>query len=243
TMWGSRSPDNAPAPANTFNQPWGIAVDKAGNVYVADTWNHRIQKFDSNGKFLTMWGTNGDTRGVAQGMPLQFYGPRAIVIDAQGNLYVTDTGNKRVVKFTPNGDPLGQFGGVGAENGQFQEQVGLGIDKEGNFYVADTWNQRIQKFDSGFNFLMQWHVEAWDTQTVVNKPYLAVDADGNVFVTDPEGARVIKFSNDGKLLSVFGNIGVDLSSFNLPTGLAFDAQGNLYVADSGNQRILVFTKP
>lgn len=243
TMWGSRSPDNAPAPANTFNQPWGIAVDKAGNVYVADTWNHRIQKFDSNGKFLTTWGTNGDTRGVAQGMPLQFYGPRAIVIDAQGNLYVTDTGNKRVMKFTPNGDPLGQFGGVGAENGQFQEQVGLGIDREGNFYVADTWNQRIQKFDSGFNFLMQWHVEAWDTQTVVNKPYLAVDADGNVFVTDPEGARVIKFSNDGKLLSVFGNIGVDLSSFNLPTGLAFDAQGNLYVADSGNQRILVFTKP
>ena len=147
------------------------------------------------------------------------------------------------MKFSPNGEPLGQFGGVGAENGQFQEPVGIGIDKDGNIFVADTWNQRIQKFDANFNFVTQWHVEAWDSQTVVNKPYLATDANGNVFVTDPDGARVIKFSNDGKLLSVFGSIGVDLSSFNLPTGLAFDSQGNLYVADSGNQRILIFENP
>ncbi|MBI4791022.1 MAG: TIGR03663 family protein [Chloroflexi bacterium] len=243
TMWGSKSPDNLPAPAGTFNQPWGIAVDKSGSVYVADTWNHRIQKFDSNGKPLLAWGTNGDTRGIAQSLPLQFYGPRAIALDAQGNVYVTDTGNKRVMKFSPNGEPLGQYGGVGVENGQFQEPVGLGIDKDGNVYVADTWNQRIQKFDSNFNFLAQWRVEAWDSQTVVNKPYVAIDADNNVFVTDPDAARVIKFSSDGKLLSVFGAIGVDLSSFNLPTGLAFDAQGNLHVADSGNQRVLIFSKP
>jgi uncharacterized protein (TIGR03663 family) len=241
--WGNKSPENAPAPQGTFNQPWGIAVDKAGNVYVADTWNHRIQKFDANGKFLTMWGTNGDTRGIAQGNPLQFYGPRAIAIDAQGNLHVTDTGNKRVTKFTANGEPLAQYGGVGTESGEFQEPVGIGIDQQGNIYIADTWNQRIQKFDANFNYVTQWPVQAWESQSVVNKPYLAVDADGNVFVSDPEGSRIIKFSNDGKLLAVFGVRGVDLASFNLPTGLTFDAQGNLYVADSGNQRILVFAKP
>ncbi len=243
TAWGTKSPDNAAAPPGTFNQPWGIAVDKAGNVYVADTWNHRIEKFDSNGKFLTTWGTNGDTRGNVQSVPTQFYGPRAIAVDPQGNLYVTDTGNKRVLKFSPTGDPLGQYGGVGSDNGQFQEPVGIGTDSSGNVYVADTWNQRIQKFDSSMNYVTQWHVEAWDSQSVVNKPYLAVDAEGNVFVTDPEGARVIKFSNTGTLLSVFGTIGTDLSSFNLPTGLAFNALGNLLVADSGNQRIMVFSKP
>ncbi|MCX7839481.1 MAG: SMP-30/gluconolactonase/LRE family protein [Anaerolineae bacterium] len=241
--WGTRSPDNIAPPPSTFNQPWGIAVDKSGNVYVADTWNHRIQKFDANGKFLTMWGTNGDTRGIAQGNPLLFYGPRAIAIDAQGNLLVTDTGNKRVLKFAPDGTPLAQYGGVGAEPGKFLEPVGIAIDAQGNIFVADTWNLRIQKFDANFNFVAQWAVPAWESQSVVNKPYLAVDAHGNVFATDPEGSRVLKFSNDGALLAVFGRRGTDLSSFNLPTGLAFDAQGNLYVADSGNHRIVVFTAP
>ncbi len=241
--WGTKSPENAPAPPSTFSQIWGLAVDKSGNVYVADTWNHRIQKFDANGRFLKTWGETGDTRGVARIDPLKFYGPRAIAIDAQGNLYVTDTGNKRVLKFTPNGDPIAQYGGFGVEDGQFQEPVGIAIDAQGNIYVADAWNQRIQKFDANFNYLMQWPVQAWDNQSVVNKPYLAVNAEGNVFATDPEGHRILKFSSDGKLLAVFGTRGSDLASFNLPTGLAFDAQGNLYVADSANQRISVFSKP
>lgn len=241
--WGTRSPDNVAPVPSTFNQPWGIAVDTAGNVYVADTWNHRIQKFDANGKFLTMWGTNGDTRGIAHIDPLLFYGPRAIAIDAQGNVLVTDTGNKRVLKFSPDGIPLAQYGGVGAESGKFLEPVGIAIDAQGNIFIADTWNLRIQKFDANFNFITQWAVPAWESQSVVNKPYLAVDAQGHVFATDPEMSRVLKFSNDGKLLAVFGARGADLSSFNLPTGLAFDAQGNLYVADSGNHRIVVFANP
>ncbi len=241
--WGSKSPDGVVAPQGTFNQPWGIAVDQTGNVYVADTWNHRIQKFDANGKFVTMWGVNGDTRGIAVGNPMLLYGPRAVVIDAQGNVFVTDTGNKRILKFSANGEPLAQYGGVGSDPGQFLEQVGVAIDRSGNIFVADTWNQRIQKFDANFNFITQWTVEAWDSQTVINKPYLAVDGNGNVFVSDPEGARIIKFSNDGKLLAVYGGRGADLASFNQPTGLAVDAQGNLYVTDSGNHRILVFTEP
>jgi predicted membrane-bound mannosyltransferase/DNA-binding beta-propeller fold protein YncE len=241
--WGSRTPDNVAPPSNTFNQPWGIAVDRSGSVYVADTWNHRIQKFDANGRFVTMWGTNGDTHGVAQGSPLLFYGPRAIAVDAQGDLLITDTGNKRVLKFAANGEPRAQHGGVGADDGKFLEQVGIAIDRQGNIFVADTWNRRIQKFDSNFSYMTQWAVPAWDSQSVLNKPYLAVDAEGNVFATDPDGSRVLKFSNDGKLLAVFGGRGTDLSSFNLPTGLAFDGQGNLYVADSGNHRVLVFAKP
>ena len=241
--WGGKSTDGLAATPGTFNQPWGIAADKAGNVYVADTWNHRIQKFDANGKFLTTWGSNGDTQGIAQINPTQFYGPRAVAIDAQGNVLVSDTGNKRILKFSPNGDPLAQYGGVGGENGKFLEQVGVALDAQGNIFVADTWNARIQKFDSNFSYGTQWIVQAWETQSVVNKPYLAVDAEGNVFASDPEGSRVLKFSNDGKLLAVFGTRGNDLASFNLPTGLAFDSKGNLYVADSGNHRILVFPKP
>jgi uncharacterized protein (TIGR03663 family) len=241
--FGAKSPANTIGPQGTFAEPWGIAVDSAGNIYVADTWNHRIQKFDATGKFVTMWGTNGDTRGVANANPLLLYGPRAIVVDAQGNLLVSDTGNKRIIKYSPTGEPLGQFGSAGSNDGQFLEQVGVAIDKQGNIYVADTWNARIQKFDANFNFIKAWSVQAWDSQSIVNKPYIAVDPDGNVFITDPELARIIKFSSDGVLLAVFGTRGTDTSSFNLPLGLAFDAQGNLYVADSGNNRILVFSKP
>ncbi|MBI3915315.1 MAG: TIGR03663 family protein [Chloroflexi bacterium] len=242
--FGAKSPDGiSPAPPATFTQIWGIAVDRAGNVFVSDTWNHRIQKFDTNGKFIKTWGANGDTRGIAKVDPDKFYGPRALAVDAQGNLFVADTGNKRILKFSGNGDPLGQFGGIGSEAGFFQEPVGIALDANGNIFVADTWNLRVQKFDANFNFLAEWPVQAWDGQSVLNKPYLAADAEGNVFISDPEAHRIVKFSGDGKVQAVWGTIGVDLNSFNLPAGLAFDQQGNLWVADSGNHRVVMFSKP
>jgi uncharacterized protein (TIGR03663 family) len=233
-QWGGQG--SAPG---QFNEPWGIAVDKPGNVYVADTWNHRIEKFDANGRFLLQWGTFGD--GVNQALtPTMFYGPRAIVVDPDGNLWVTDTGNKRVLKFDPNGRSLGAFGAAGADPGQFLEPVGIAVDSNGNIFVADTWNQRIQKFDKDFNPVQQWTVEAWDGQSVVNKPYLATDTAGNVYASDPEGYRIIKFSNDGKVLAVWGSLGNTLSGFELPTGLAVGPDGRVYVADAGNNRILIF---
>jgi len=134
----------------------------------------------NNGKFLTAWGVNGDTRGIAQGNPLQCTDHAPIAIDAQGNILLTDTGNKRVLKFSPQGEPIAQYGGVGGEDGKFLEEVGIAVDAQGNIVVADTWNLRIQRFDPNFAYLTQWPVQAWDSQSVVNKPYIAVDAGGNV---------------------------------------------------------------
>ncbi len=233
-QWGGQG--SAPG---QFNEPWGIGVDKQGSVYVADTWNHRIEKFDANGKFLLQWGTFGD--GVKEPLtPMQFYGPRALAVDPDGNIWVTDTGNKRVLKFDPNGQSLGEFGTAGGDPGQFLEPVGIAVDAKGNIFVADTWNQRIQEFDKDFNPIQQWTVEAWDGQSVVNKPYLALDANGNVYVSDPEGYRIIKFSTSGKVLAVWGTKGNSLSTFELPTGLAIAPDGRIYVADSGNNRVLLF---
>ncbi len=224
-----------------FNEPWGLAVDKDGNIYVADTWNHRIQKFDKDGKFITKWGGGlVDTRGVADGQPSVFYGPRAIAFDKDGNLLVMDTGNKRIQKFDRDGKFLAQFGVVGTMEGQFNEPVGLAVDKDGNIYVADTWNRRIQKFDANFKYISQWGVLAWDSESIVNKPYLATDADGNVYATDPEGHRVLKFSSAGSILAIWGKFGNDATSFNLPIGITVDANGNIYVADAMNQRIQRF---
>ncbi|MBI5876026.1 MAG: TIGR03663 family protein [Chloroflexi bacterium] len=225
-----------------FQEPWSVAAGPDGSIYVADTWNHRVQKFDASGKFVKQWGTFGDTAGTAApDRPLVFYGPRAIAVDAQGNVWVVDTGNKRIVKFNADGQPLGAFGGLGTGVGLFAEPVGIAVDpKSGDILVADTWNRRVQRFSKDFKPLSQWSVLGWDTTSVVNKPYLVLDSDGNIYATDPEGQRVVKYAPDGKLLAYFGKFGADANSFNLPTGIVVDAQGNIFVADSGNNRIAKF---
>ncbi|TAH54187.1 MAG: TIGR03663 family protein [Chloroflexota bacterium] len=233
--WGEQG--NGPG---QFNEPWGIAIAQDGTVYVADTWNHRIQKFDANGNFLGSWGTFGDVGDAYDENLGELYGPRGIALDAKGNVWVTDTGNERVIEFSPDGTALNAFGGSGAEPGQFIEPVGIAIDKDGNFYVADTWNRRVQKFDPNFEPLEQFPVEGWDSQSVVNKPYIAVDAENNIYITDPEGFRVIKFSNDGKPRALWGIGGSNLADMQLPTGITIDANGNILVADAGNNRILIF---
>lgn len=235
TAWGS--PGEAPG---QFSEPWGIAVGGDDNIYVADTWNHRIQKFTTDGEFITYWGVFQDTGAELLDPQGMFYGPRDIAIDAEGNLYVTDTGNKRIQKFDSEGNPLGQWGGGGDDPGQFLEPVGIAVDTQGSIYVADTWNQRIEVFDGDFQFLTQWRVEAWLGESIANKPYLALDGEGNVYTTDPEGYRVMVFDSTGELVRIFGKYGTDEASFDLPIGIALDQEGNVYVSDSNNHRIMKF---
>ncbi len=241
TQWGSEG--DGPG---QFKEPWGIAVDAKGHVYVADTWNHRLQKFDAEGNFLRQWGGFRDTGGAASGDEGLFWGPRGIAVDGAGNVYVTDTGNKRVQVFDADGQFLAQWGGFGVEDGQMDEPVGIAVDQEGYIYVADTWNQRVQKFGApptsggeGARFVTQWPISGWYGQSVVNKPYLAV-ADGRVYVTDPEGYRVLVFDDSGEFVATFGEYGFDSKSFALPTGVAVDGQGNIYVTDSANHRVMKF---
>lgn len=220
-----------------FNEPWGVAVGPDGAIYVADTWNHRIQKFDASGTFVTQWGSFADTGGTL-GAPSTFWGPRGIAVDAQGNVYVTDTGNKRVQRFGPDGTFQDQFGGAGSGPGQFAEPVGIAIAPDGTIYVADTWNRRIQAFDPDLTPVAQWPVRAWAGESVTNKPYVAADED-HVYITDPESFRVIEFNRDGTLSRVWGRYGSDATSFTLPTGIAAGG-GQVVVSDSATNRVLIF---
>jgi uncharacterized protein (TIGR03663 family) len=233
--WGGQG--NAPG---QFQEPWGLAVDEQGRVYVTDTWNHRIQVFDGNGAFLSQWGTHAQVSGLASDTAKLFWGPRDIVIDRQGQVLVTDTGNKRVQVFSTDGEFITMFGGFGSGPGQMNEPVGLAVGPEGRTYVADTWNRRVLVFDTDFDFESEWKIDGWWGESVVNKPYLAVDESGRAYVTDPEGHRMLVFAGDGQPVAVFGQIGVDASSFNLPTGVAVDAEGYVYVADADNHRIMKF---
>ncbi|MCX6056371.1 MAG: TIGR03663 family protein [Chloroflexi bacterium] len=242
--WGTfASVDNSDAPGGTFNEPWGIAVGPDGSVYVADTWNYRIQKFTSDGKFITMWGTPGTSDS-----PTTFWGPRGIVVGQDGHVYITDTGNNRVVIFDDQGNYLSQFGIVGINPGEFDEPVGLAMDNSGNLYVVDTWNQRIQVFQSvngGLSFqpIKEWAVSGWIGQSVNNKPFIAVDKNGNIFVTDPDAYRVLEFDPTGALVRGWGDYSSGIDGFGMPSGIAVDQENRIWVSDADNNFLLRFSMP
>ena len=241
--WGSFA-DLAlgPAPGGTFYEPWGIAVGPDGSVYVADTWNHRIQKFSPDGEFLTMWGYFGQAEQLDG-----FWGPRDVVVDAEGRVIVSDTGNKRIVVFGPDGEGIAEFGEEGYEPGQFYEPVGLALDFGGILYVADTWNQRIQSFapDGSGSFipLKSWDIYGWYGQSLDNKPYLTADEQIHIFAADPEGVRVLEFTTEGEIVRYWGDYSVGSDGFALVGGIASDPDGGIWIADTGNNRIMHFNLP
>ena len=242
--WGSYADGvNAPAQVGTFNEPWGVAVGPDGSVYVSDTWNHRIQKFTTDGRPISTWGHYGQAD-----EPDGFWGPRGLAVDAEGNLYVADTGNKRIVVFDADGKYLTEFGSAGLDAGQFDEPVGVAVDENGTVYVTDTWNQRVQTFtpsdDKSFFFPdKQWDVFGWYGQSLDNKPFIAVNAEGHVFVTDPEQYRVIEFTGDGEVVRTWGDFGDTPTTFGLASGIAVDADGHVWVTDGLYNRIMRFTLP
>ena len=226
-----------------FWEPWGVAVGPDGRIYVADTWNGRIQMFDPEGNFLDKWGffaaANPDSPG---GDPFALFGPRGLAMDLEGNLLVADTGNKRIMRFDPDGRYLDQVGGGGFILGRFQEPTDVAVNPvTGEIFVADSWNQRIQKLSPSLEPLEEWPVPGWESREIFDKPFLAVDSNGTVYASDPEFYQVYVYSAGGKLQAAFGRYGAGPDQFAKPNGLAVDPESDaVLVADADNNRVMVF---
>jgi uncharacterized protein (TIGR03663 family) len=243
SSWGTfASVDQGEAPGGTFNQPFGIAVGPDGSVYVADTWNYRIQKFTADGKFVTMWGVSGQAE-----TPDAFWGPRGLAIDSAGHVYVSDTGNKRIAVFDANGQFLTQFGTYGMNAGELDEPVGLAIGSNGNVFVADTWNQRVQVFapnpDGSFSSVREWEVSGWSSTSVDNKPLIGLDSEGNLFAVSADSYRVLEFDPTGAILRTWGDFSSGIDGFSIPAGVVPDQKGGVWVSDAGNNYVLHYTLP
>jgi uncharacterized protein (TIGR03437 family) len=250
--------DNGSAASAQLNDPQGVAVDAAGNLYIADTYNNRIRKV-SNGVIVTVAGTgtqgySGDN-GPAISAELGF--PYGVAVDAAGNLYIADFGNNRIRKVS-NGVITTVAGngtyGYSGDNGpatsaQLNYPEGVAVDAAGNLYIADTSNNRIRKVSKGVittvagggSVLLGDNGPATSAQ-LYNPIGVAVDSAGNLYIADPNEGRLRKVSN-GVITtvagggSVLGDNGPATSAQVSPAGVAVDSAGNLYIADSLNNRI------
>ena len=239
--WGEHSSvDTETGMPQGFNEPWGLTVTPGGGILVADTWNHRIQELDAEGEVLGAWGLFGQFSTTDRAGQSAFYGPRDITVDSIGNIYVADTGNRRIQVFDRLGEFMLQWGGGGVLEGYLDEPVGVAIGPGEEVFVADTWNRRVQVFTKSGQFLREWPVLGWETADIEEKPYLTVDADGYVYTTDPSNYRVLVFDSWGNYVLSFGQYGFDERSLTYPTGIAVDQGGSIYIADAHSGRVMVF---
>jgi len=218
-----------------FYWPNGIAVSPTGAVYVADTFNDRIQQFDSGGHFVRTWGSAGTGTN-------NFESPFSITTDASGYVYVSDTGNHRIRKFDPEGGSQGGWGSHGTADGLFSNPWGI-ASWDGNVYVADQVNHRVQVFDSTGGFLGKWGSEGTGDGQFKWPSGVAADAAGNIYVIDQGNNRIEKFDSDGLFLTQWGSEGSGPGQFAGPYDLATDAFGNIFVADRENNRVQKFSPP
>ncbi|MBC8263909.1 MAG: glycosyltransferase family 39 protein [Anaerolineales bacterium] len=258
-IWGGPGADEG-----LFNEPRDIAVDKEGNVYVADTGNRRIQKFDGQGQFLLAW----------SGGEENFVEPLAVVVTSQHQVLVLDSDMGWIYRFTADGESLGRFGGPEA---QLFHPRGMAIDAQDNIYIADTGGCRIIKYDVQGNQLTQFGDKGSGPGQLLEPTDVAIGPGGGLYVADTANLRIQRWDLFGRYQAEWGialasayngphlALAADgslfatspeehqvrryspegelldqwggLGQFRIPVGLTLDEAGNLYVADTLNHRV------
>ncbi len=204
----------------------GVAIDGSGNVWVSSSAGV-VREYSSAGTFLMSIGS-----GVLSG-------PQGVFAAAGGKVWVADTGNDRIVRFsTTTAYQLewGEYPAPGVED----LPTGLAVDGSGNVYVTNKAQDVIQKYDASGAFLLQWGGTGSTPGLFDNPAAIAVSPSGDVYVADTDNMRVQRFDADGNFLAQWGSFGTSNGQFSSPAGIAVDSTGAVYVADTGNHRVEKF---
>ncbi|HET6370209.1 MAG TPA: NHL repeat-containing protein [Nitrospiria bacterium] len=250
---------DGPASEAKFHGPDAIALDRVGNLLVADAENYRIRRITPSGQASTLAGSGvqGDLEGPA--LEAQFVYPTGVAIDRDGNVYVADRGANRIKKISTDGSLviLAGTGKPGLKDGpaysaEFNDPMTVAVDDEGNVYVADSGSHAIRRIDRGGMVTtiagsgLPGFRDGMGDRARFNWPTgLAVDPRGNLVVSDSRNNRIrrIKLPEGGVTTLAgrgnagFGNGPGGWAKFNFPIGVAVDHLGNIYVADTANQMI------
>ncbi|MCF7762216.1 MAG: immunoglobulin domain-containing protein [Verrucomicrobia bacterium] len=264
---GSSGSADGVAAIPRFSLPYGVAVDRVGNVYVADAGNHVIRKINTDNVVSTLAGlvgTSGSSDG--SGSAARFNQPLSLALDASGNLIVVDTSNHILRRVTPGGQVTtlagfpgrtGSTDGVGSA-ARFNQPSSVSVDPAGNIYVTDRGNHIVRRVTSaGAVSTIAGTTESPGSADGVGRTakfsspegIVADRSTGNLFVSDTGNSTVRLITPNGTVSTFAGTPGAagfqdgsaGTARFDGPVGLALDGSGNLYVADSSNHVIRLVT--
>jgi DNA-binding beta-propeller fold protein YncE len=234
TTAASPAPFTAPVFNKTFSPvqdtqtsyPSGIACDTANHfLYVTDMALNQVFKMDMNGNRLGQWGNLG---------PNALDQPQGIAVH-NGNVYVADSGNARIVEFDPNGNLIATLQPTEGEYYLFIYPTGVFFDNQGNLYVADN-SDSIYRFDQTLTLTGQFNGNG-----SMNFPANASeDTNGNIYVANYDSDQVLKLASSGNLIATWGQTGSAAGQFSGPADVKVDGSGKVYVVDSLNDRVETF---
>ena len=210
-----------------FSYPQFVDVDSDGNIYVTDLGNKRVQKFSSDGQFVTMWGKSGTLEG-------EFHHPSGIAVD-ENYVFVADRDLHRIQKFDHDGNYVSQWGTKGIYDGQFKYPNGITV-YENFIYVVDTGNQRIQKFTTDGEFVSSFGSSGLGKGELLIAIGIDIDSHGNIYVTDKGNGNIEKFDSSGNHLESLKYYGTNYIFS--PEGIVIDPNDELFVINSATNRVL-----
>jgi tripartite motif-containing protein 71 len=202
-----------------FFQPEGLAVGPSGAIFVADSGNDRVMKFNRGGRFRQRLGKHGSYAG-------QYVQPWGIAVGG-GSVYVADQGNYRIQRWTTGGRRVSAFGHFGRGRGELVTPYGVGATRTGDrVYVSDLIRHKVLAFSRTGQLLDEWGGPGFGAGKFLKPAGIAVGGDGSVYVADRCNQRVQRFTADGRYLESFG-----VGTLQTPTFVALDGAGDVYVSD------------